>query len=142
MKTDKNGECYTKRYAVRDYPELYIRETKTNEKYVLDTEMKKITLKENEIVNYTFENQKIYGQIKVIKTSEEDNKINGDKKGTPIPNVSFGVYDENKNFIEKITTGADGIAITSKLEKGKKYIKELEGESGEWYQLNENKKGK
>ena len=100
--------------------------------------MKKIILKENEIVNYTFENQKIYGQIKVIKTSEEDNKINGDKKGTPIPNVSFGVYDENKNFIEKITTGADGIAITSKLEKGKKYIKELEGESGEWYQLNEN----
>ena len=138
LKTDKNGECYTKRYAVRDYPELYIRETKTNEKYVLDTEMKKIILKENEIVNYTFENQKIYGQIKVIKTSEEDNKINGDKKGTPIPNVSFGVYDENKNFIEKITTGADGIAITSKLEKGKKYIKELEGESGEWYQLNEN----
>ena len=59
--------------------------------------MKKIILKENEIVNYTFENQKIYGQIKVIKTSEEDNKINGDKKGTPIPNVSFGVYDENKN---------------------------------------------
>ena len=51
MKTDKNVECYTKRYAVRDYPELYIRETKTNEKYVLDTEMKKITLKENEIVN-------------------------------------------------------------------------------------------
>ena len=138
LKTDKNGECYTKRYAVRDFPELYIRETKTNEKYVLDTEMKKITLKENEIVNYTFENQKIYGQIKVIKTSEEDNKINGDKKGTPIPNVSFGVYDENKNFIEKITTGADGIAITSKLEKGTKYIKELEGESGEWYQLNEN----
>ena len=123
LKTDKNGECYTKRYAVRDYPELYIRETKTNKKYELDTEMKKITLKENEIVNYTFENQKIYGQIKVIKTSEEDNKINGDKKGTPISNVSFGVYDENKNFIEKITTGSDGIAITSKLEKGKKYIK-------------------
>ena len=138
LKTDKNGECYTKRYAIRDYPELYIRETKTNEKYVLDTEMKKITLKENEIVNYTFENQKIYGQIKVIKTSEDDNKINGDKKGTPIPNVSFGVYDENKNFIEKITTGLDGIAITSKLEKGIKYVKELEGESGEWYQLNEN----
>ncbi len=138
LKTDKNGECYTKRYAVRDYPELYIRETKTNKKYELDTEMKKITLKENEIVNYTFENQKIYGQIKVIKTSEEDNKINGDKKGTPISNVSFGVYDENKNFIEKITTGSDGIAITSKLEKGKKYIKELEDESGEWYQLNEN----
>ena len=82
--------------------------------------------------------KKIEGQVKVIKTSEEDNKINGDEAGTPIPNVSFGVYDENKNFIEKITTSNDGIAITSKLEKGIYYLKELEGESGEWYQLNEN----
>lgn len=137
LKTDENGECYTKKYPVRDYAELYIKETKTNEKYELDTEVKKITLKENEIINYTFENQKIYGQIKIIKTAEEDNKINGDKKGTPIPNVSFNVYDENKNFIEKITTGIDGTAITSKLEKGIKYIKELENETGEWYQLNE-----
>ena len=32
----------------------------------------------------------------------------------------------------------NGIAITSKLEKGIYYLKELEGETGEWYQLNEN----
>ena len=117
---------------------MSLRETVTNEKYVLDDEIHTVELEENEIVDYVFENQKIEGQVKVIKTAEEDNKINGDKAGTPIPNVSFGVYDENKNFIEKITTGNDGIAITSKLEKGIYYLKELEGETGEWYQLNEN----
>lgn len=138
IKTNENGEAITSRYPIRDFEKLSLRETITNEKYVLDDEIHTIELKENEIVDYVFENQKIQGQIKVIKTAEEDNKINGDKAGTPIPNVSFGVYDENKNFIEKITTDANGIAITSKLEKGIKYVKELENETGEWYQLNEN----
>ena len=104
IKTNKNGEAVTSRYPVRDFEKLSLRETVTNEKYVLDDEIHTVELEENEIVDYVFENQKIEGQVKVIKTAEEDNKINGDKAGTPIPNVSFGVYDENKNFIEKITT--------------------------------------
>ena len=137
IKTNKNGEAITSRYPVRDFTKLYLKEKTTNEKYALDTEIHTIELKENEIVDYVFENQKIQGQIKVIKTAEKDNIVNGDKAGTPIPNVSFGVYDENKNFIEKITTNEEGIAITSKLEKGIIYIHELEGETGEWYQLNE-----
>ena len=136
LKTDKNGECFTKRYAVRDYPELYIRETKTNEKYVLDTEMKKIVLQENEIVNYTFENRKIKGQIEIIKTSEGDSKITGTKAGEPMANVSFDIYDENKNYIETIKTAEDGTAITSLLEKGIYYVKEKD--SPEWYLLNTN----
>lgn len=138
IKTNKNGEAITSRYPIRDFKKLYLRETITNDKYVLDDKIHTIELKENEIVDYIFENQKIQGKVKVIKTAEEDNKINGDKAGMPIPNVSFGVYDENKNFIEKITTDESGIAITNKLDKGIYYIKELEGENGEWYQLNEN----
>ncbi len=138
IKTNENGEAITSRYPVRDFENLYIKEIATDEKYVLDDEIRTVELKENEIVDFVFENQKIQGQVKVIKTAEEDNKITGDKAGTPIPNVSFGLYDVNKNFIEKITTDENGIAITSKLDKGIYYIKELEGETGEWYQLNEN----
>lgn len=138
IKTNKNGEAITSRYPVRDFEKLYLRETITNDKYVLDDKIHIIELKENEIVDYICENQKIQGKVKVIKTAEEDNKINGDKAGMPIPNVSFNVYDENKNFIEKITTDESGIAITNKLDKGIYYVKELEGETGEWYQLNEN----
>ena len=138
IKTNKSGEAITSRYPIRDFENLYLKETITNDKYVLDDKIHTIELKENEIVDYIIENQKIQGKVKVIKTAEEDNKINGDKAGMPIPNVAFGVYDENKNFIEKIITDESGITITNKLDKGIYYVKELEGENGEWYQLNEN----
>lgn len=136
IKTDENGKAVTKRYFVDDYKELYIKETTTNENYVLDDTVHKIELKENQIVNVTFENEKIKGNIKVIKTAEEDNKITGDKKGDTIANVKFKIYDENKNHIETITTNETGEAISSLLEKGKYYIKE--DEASEWYILNEN----
>ena len=136
IKTNSEGEAVTSRYAVRDYSELYIREKITNKKYVLDDTIHKIELKENEIVTQTFENKKIKGQIKVIKTSEGDSKITGMKDGEPMANVSFDVYDENKNYVETIKTSEEGIAITSLLEKGTYFVKESEKDSPEWYLLN------
>lgn len=136
IKTNSEGEAVTSRYAVRDYSELYIREKITNKKYVLDDTIHKIELKENEIITQTFENKKIKGQIKVIKTSEGDSKITGMKDGEPMANVSFDVYDENKNYVETIKTSEDGIAITSLLEKGTYFVKESEKDSPEWYLLN------
>lgn len=138
IKTNKEGEAVTSRYPVRDYEELYIKETVTNEKYVLDDTVHKIELKENEIVNQTFENRKIKGQIKVVKTSEEDSKITGAKAGDPMPNVPFDIYDENKNYVETIKTAEDGTAITSLLDKGIYFVKESEKDSPEWYLLNTN----
>lgn len=136
IKTNSEGEAVTSRYAVRDYSELYIREKITNKKYVLDDTIHKIKLKENEIVTQTFENKKIKGQIKVIKTSEGDSKITGMKDGEPMANVSFDVYDENKNYVETIKTSEEGIATTSLLEKGTYFAKESEKDSPEWYLLN------
>lgn len=136
IKTNSEGEAVTSRYAVRDYSELYIREKITNKKYVLDDTIHKIELKENEIVTQTFENKKIKGQIKVIKTSEGDSKITGMKDGEPMANVSFDVYDENKNYVETIKTSEEGIATTGLLEKGTYFVKESEKDSPEWYLLN------
>ena len=45
----------------------------------------------------------------------------------------FEVYDENNNFIEEIVTDENGIALTSKLEKGKYKVKEIL--TNEWYYL-------
>ena len=136
--TNEQGEAVTSQYPVRDYPELYIRETITNEKYIVDDNIHKIPLKENEIVNQYIENKKIKGQIKIVKTSEEDSKITGIKVGEPIPNVPFDIYDENKNYIETIKTAENGIAITSLLDKGIYFVKESEKDSPEWYLLNTN----
>lgn len=132
--TDKNGEAVTSRYPVRDYPVLYLREKSTQDKYVLDPTIKEIELKENEIVDYIFENRKIKGQIEIIKTSDDDSEIAGIKKGDPIPNVEFDVFDENKQYIETIVTDENGRARTSLLEKGIKYVKEKN--SAEWFLLN------
>lgn len=138
IKTNKEGEAMTSRYPVRDFESLYFKEVATNEKYVLDDTVHKVVLKENEIVNQTFENRKIKGQVKVVKTSEGDSKITGTKAGDPMPNVSFDIYDENKNYIETIKTGEDGTAITSLLEKGIYFVKESEKDCPEWYLLNTN----
>lgn len=81
-------------------------------------------------------NEKIQGQIRIVKTSEDDNFINGNEKGSPISNVKFEVYDSNKNKVDEMITNKEGIAITKKLNKGNYTIKEVE--SGEWYLLNEN----
>lgn len=76
------------------------------------------------------------GQIKVIKISEDDNLITGEKAGTPIANVKFEVYDIKQNLVDEITTGKDGTAITKELVKGQYIIKEIE--TVENYELNVN----
>lgn len=136
IKTDKNGEAVTSRYPVRDFSNLYLKETITNKKYVLDDTVHKIELKENEIITKIFENKKIKGQIEIIKTSEEDSKITGMKAGAPMTNVEFDIFDENKQYIETIVTNEDGKAITSLLEKGIKYVREKNSKGTEWYILN------
>ncbi len=127
--TNSEGEAVTQKYAVRDYPKLYIQEIETNEKYVLDDTIREITLQENQIVDYQFENQKIKGQIEVTKVDKNDNS-------KPLEGAVFGVYDKNDKLIEKITTDAEGKAITSLLEKDIYTIKELETGSV-YYLLNE-----
>lgn len=133
--TDENGEAVTSKYALKDYNELYLKEIKTNEKYVLDDKIYKVSLKENQTVNVVIQNKKIKGQIKIIKTTKNNNKITNQNAGDPIEGVKFGIYDENKNLIEIVTTDKKGEAITGMLDKGKKYVKELE--AAKFYVLDE-----
>ena len=133
--TDENGEAVTSKYALKDYNELYLKEIKTNEKYVLDDKIYKVSLKENQTVNVVIQNKKIKGQIKIIKTTKKNNKITNQNAGDPIEGVKFGIYDENKNLIEIVTTDKKGEAITGMLDKGKKYVKELE--AAKFYVLDE-----
>lgn len=134
IKTDKKGEALTSKYVLRDYPVIYLKEVSTNDKYILNDEKIKVELKENTINELTLQNTKIKGQIRVIKTSSNDSKVLGIKKGTPIEGVKFEVYDKNNNFIELIKTNNNGIAITSELEKGEYKLKEIE--TNKWYYLN------
>ena len=123
--TNENGEAYTKKYALKDYKYLVVKEVETNDEYELDNNIREIELKENEIQDVIFENEKIKGKIKIIKIAEKDNLFTCQKSGDNLEDVEFGIYDENKNLIEKVITDKNGVAYSSELLKGKKYVKEL-----------------
>ena len=127
--TDKNGEATTKKYAVRDFSELKLQETETQEMYVLDNEIKTIKLEENQIKNITFENEKIRGQIEVIKVSANDNKLTGEKKGTPLKGAIFEIYNDKNELVDTIKTNDEGKAISKMLLKGEYTIKEIDSGS-------------
>lgn len=131
--TDSNGYAITSRIPIGEYR---LKETKTDNMHILNEEIIKVDVSADIISKLEITNERIKGQIKVIKTSEDDNFINGKESGSPIENVKFEIYDSNNNLVDEITTSADGISITKLLDKGSYFIKEVE--SGEWYLLNEN----
>ena len=92
-------------------------------------------MKENQITNIKFENEKIKGKIKIVKTSEDDNIINGKKAGEPIANVKFAIFDKDHKLVQEVITDENGIAMSDILLKGKYFIKEVT--AGEWYLLND-----
>lgn len=136
IKTNQNGEAITSKYPLRDYPNLRLHEVETDEKYALENEIKEITLEENQIKEVKIENEKIKGYIQIVKTSKDDNKMNGTKKGEPLEDVKFEIYDTNGNTIQTLVTDSNGIAKSKKLEKGIYKVKEVE--TNEWYLLDQN----
>ena len=126
LKTDKNGEAVTSKYAIKDFENLYLKEVETNEKYVLNDKITKVKLEENKIKNVVFENEKIKGKIKIIKTSKDYNKINKLKAGSPIEGVKFEIYNLDGKLLETLITNKEGVAISSYLEKGEYKVKEVE----------------
>lgn len=127
--TDENGEALTRRFVMRDYSKITIREKETLESYVLSEETQTIILEENQIKNITFENELIKGNLEITKV---DSKTKAKLSG-----ATFGIYDENDNEIAQITTDETGIATIENLAYGKYYAKELDTGSV-YYFLNEN----
>lgn len=133
LTTDENGEATTSRYPIRDFEKLQIQEVETLDNYVLNDEIITITLEENQIKDMVFENEKIKGQIKVIKVSADDNELTEEKKGTPIEGATFNVLDSEGNIVDTLITKEDGTAISKELLKGNYTVVEID--SGSPYYL-------
>ncbi|MGN0973311.1 MAG: collagen binding domain-containing protein [Bacilli bacterium] len=132
--TNEQGEAVSKRLRIDK--KYTVVESKTLSNYVLTEETQTITLEENQITDITFENEKIKGYIQVTKTSSEDNKYSELPKGSPLPDITFEIYDLEDNLVDTITTDETGKAITKELLKGCYKIKEIS--SGKYYLLNNN----
>ncbi len=120
--TDKNGHAITKDLPIGNY---FIKEVKTKDEYVLNEETVKVEIQYGKVAVLQLENEKIKGQIKIVKVSKDDNLRNGKPKGTPISNVVFEIRTEEGEVVETLTTNEEGIALSSKLPKGIYTIKEI-----------------
>lgn len=132
--TDEKGEINIKDLPVGVYT---IRETETKENYKL-SEDKQVEIKWNETKVEKIENERKKGKIKIIKISEDDNKINGNLKGTPIKDVVFELKNKDGELINTYITNEEGIIITEELEIGKYILKEIK--TNKDYILNEDEK--
>ena len=104
--TDKNGEAVSKRLPI---DQTYtVQETKTLENYVLTEEPQTVVLKEDQITDLTFTNEKKKGQVKVIKVDEDNNEIK-------LEGVEFKIYDESGNEVGTLVTDKNGEAVSERL---------------------------
>ena len=129
--TDEKGEVNINDLPIGAYT---IKEKETKEDYK-PTEEKEIEIKWNETIIIKIENEKQKGQIKIIKVSEDDNKINGNLKGTPLKDVVFELKRENGELVGTYVTDKEGIILTEELELGKYILKETKTNKN--YILNE-----
>lgn len=132
--TDEKGEAVSKRLSIDE--QYLLQETKTNEKYILSEETKTLTLTENQVTDIIFENEKIKGNIQIIKTTADKSEITGIEKGEPLEGAKFEIYDETGILVDTLTTNTKGIAKSKELEKGKYKVKEVA--TNEWYLLDRN----
>ena len=133
--TDKNGEAISKKLPI---DQTYtVQETKTLENYVLTEEPQTVVLKQDQITNLTFTNEKIKGKIEITKISADDNKLTGEEKGTKLDGAVFEIYNKKDELVDTITI-KDGIGTSKLLEYGDYYIKEVNSGSDN-YLLNTEK---
>ena len=110
--TDKNGEATTKRLPIdQKYTAV---ETSTKKEYVLTKETQTVTLKQDEIKNITFQNEKRKGQLRVIKVDKDNNEV-------LLQGVKFEIKDEKGKVVDEVVTDEKGEATTKRLPIDQKY---------------------
>lgn len=131
--TNMQGEAISSKLPIGEY---YIKETKSDNKYVMNTEIFKLEIKENKTSTLKVTNRKKKGKINIIKVSSKESPLFDIKKGDYVSNVKFQIFDEKNNLIETIITDENGQAISKDLEIGRYKIKEIV--ANENYILNKN----
>ena len=102
----------------------YLRELE-NEGYILDTEKKTVYVKAGETTEIEWKNTPILGQIQIIKTSADDNPINGLPAGTLLEGAVFEIYDKAGNVVDTIRSDSRGRAVSKLLPLSRYTIREV-----------------
>ena len=106
LTTNSNGEATSKDLRIEE--QFKVKEKTTKNEYVLSDKVETVVLKENEIKNLTFENEKKKGQLKIVKVDKDFNEIK-------LEGVVFEILDNNNKVVETLKTDSNGEAISKKL---------------------------
>jgi uncharacterized surface anchored protein len=96
---------------------------------------KTIDFEAGKYTEITWENTPQMGQIQIMKTSADDNQVNGLSAGTPLQGAVFEAYDyKSGNLVDRFVSGDDGKAVSKPLPLGRYTVKEVQ--APQWYKLN------
>ena len=122
IKTGVTDESGIVTFESLPYGIYYYAETKAPEGYVLDGTKHKFIINENEVVlKETVENEKIVGNIKVVKEGDNNEFL---------PNAEITLYDLAGNKIETLVTEENGEVIFENIPYGDYEIKETKAPEG------------
>ena len=96
-----------------------IKEIKTNSIYELSEETYTTKIQWNELSEITIKNEKLKGQVEVLKVDAEDEEYK-------LEGVKFQVINSNNEVVEEIVTDSTGCATTSRLPIGEYLLKEMQ----------------
>ena len=128
--TDQNGYAYLDSLTFSG--KLYLRELEA-QGYLVDQDLKTVSVKPGETTLVEWENTPITGQIQITKTSADYTPTNGWSAGAPLPGVEFEVYDLANNLVDTIQTDKNGLAVSRPLPLGR--YKVVESKSIDFYAL-------
>lgn len=131
--TNSEGYAISKKIPVGKY---YLKETKTNSKYLLNESLLKVNIEFNKIACLNIENEKIMGKIQIIKTSSKDSPILNINQGDALKEIEFQIYNHNNEYVDTIITDEYGKATSKELEIGRYKI--IEKSTNKYYLLNNN----
>lgn len=131
--TNSEGYAISKKIPVGKY---YLKEIKTNSKYLLNENLLKLNIEFNKIACLNIENEKIKGKIQIIKTSSKDSPILNIKQGDALKEIEFQIYNHNNELVDTIITDEYGKATSKELEIGRYKI--IEKSTNKYYLLNNN----
>lgn len=79
-------------------------------------------------------NKPIMGRIALTKLSQNYNNNTGWDSGTPLAGAVYNIVDKNGVVVDKLTTGADGTALSNQIKVGTYTLQEVK--APDWYGIN------
>ena len=116
--TDENGVANTKALVNGAYTYT---EVSAPTGVIVDSKTYSFNLTGNNIIEKKIVNQRIKGNIKIVKVDDQNKAIAG---------VTFEILDQNKTVVDTIVTNAKGIATSKYLPMGTYIYKEVSAPAG------------